>query len=127
MVKCRNQSRSLSDAAKRSTAMTLLWDGPNASTRGPKAGLTLDAIVQTGLRIVDAEGLGALTMARVAAELNVTPMATYRHVPSKEELLDLMIDAAFADAPRCTGHDWRAELTKWARAELQLLSKRPWI
>ena len=127
MVKRRNQSRTTSHAAKRPTAMTLLWDGPSASTRGPKAGLTLDTIVQAGLRIVDAEGLGALTMARVAEDLDVTPMATYRHVPSKEELLDLMIDAAFADVPRCSGRDWRAELTKWARAELQLLGKRPWI
>jgi AcrR family transcriptional regulator len=107
--------------------MSLLWDGPSEPTRGPKAGLSLDAIVQTGLIVVDAEGLSALTMARVADELGVTPMAMYRHVPSKEELLDLMIDGAFEEVPRCGAHDWRNELTKWASAELALFRKRPWL
>jgi AcrR family transcriptional regulator len=107
--------------------MGLLWEGPSSATRGPKADLTLDAVVSAGLAIVDAEGLSALTMARVAEELGVTPMAAYRHVPGKEELLDLMIDAAFVDAPRCSARNWRIELARWARAELALLKRRPWL
>jgi AcrR family transcriptional regulator len=107
--------------------MGLLWDGRSEATRGPKASLNLDAIVQAGLIVVDAQGLGALTMARVADELGVTPMATYRHVPSKEELLDLMIDAAFEQVPRRGAGGWRDELTKWARAELALFRRRPWL
>ena len=127
MVKHRRKTRAEPDKTARTNAMSLLWDGPAESTRGPKAGLTLHAIVQAGLHVVDAEGLGALTMARVADELGVTPMATYRHIPSKEELLDLMIDAAFSDAPRCSAEDWRNELAKWGRAELALFRKRPWL
>jgi AcrR family transcriptional regulator len=127
MVKHRRKTRTGSGKTARTNAMGLLWDGPAESTRGPKADLTLHAIVQAGLLVVDAEGLSALTMVRVADELGVTPMATYRHVRSKEELLDLMIDAAFGDAPRCSADDWRRELTKWARAELALFRKRPWL
>ena len=129
MVKHRRKirTRGAGHKATRLTAMSLLWDGPSEPTRGPKAGLSLDAIVQAGLMVVDAEGLSALTMARVADALGVTPMATYRHIPSKEELLDLMIDAAFEEVPRCGAHDWRNELTKWATAELALLRKRPWL
>jgi AcrR family transcriptional regulator len=127
MVKHRRKIRTQPDKAPRANAMSLLWDGPAEATRGPKAGLCLDAIVRAGLLVVDAEGLNALTMARVAEELGVTPMATYRHVPSKEELLDLMIDAAFADAPHCSPDDWRRELSKWGRAELALFRRRPWL
>jgi AcrR family transcriptional regulator len=129
MVKRRTKSHNLRHAAdsRRAVAMSLLWEGPSSSTRGPKADLTLDAVVDVGLAIVDAEGLAALTMARVAEELGVTPMATYRHVPGKEELLDLMIDAAFAGAPNCAAHNWRMEVARWARAELALLKKRPWL
>lgn len=129
MVKHRRKIRHRPDRNKatRATAMGLLWDGRSEATRGPKAGLSLDAIVQAGLIVVDAEGLSALTMARVADELGVTPMATYRHVPRKEELLDLMIDAAFGQVPRCGADDWRNELIGWARAELALFRKRPWL
>ena len=129
MVKRRRKNRTQRAGQKsaRATAMSLLWNGPSEPSRGPKAGLSLEAIVQTGLMVVDAEGLTALTMARVADELGVTPMATYRHIPSKEELLDLMIDAAFEEAPRCGANGWRNELTKWAKAELALFRRRPWL
>lgn len=129
MVKRRRKLRTqrAGHKASRATAMCLLWEGPSEPSRGPKAGLSLEAIVQAGLMLVDAEGLNALTMARVADELGVTPMATYRHIPSKEELLDLMIDAAFERAPRCGADNWRRELTKWAKAELALFRRRPWL
>jgi AcrR family transcriptional regulator len=79
------------------------------------------------LGIADGEGLSALTMARVAEKLNVTTMATYRYVPSKEELIDLMIDAAFSNPPTGGVGDWRRDLKSWARAELAMLQARPWM
>ncbi len=51
------------------------------------------------VRVADTEGLDAVSMGRVAAELGTAPMSLYRHVSSKEELLTLMVDAAWDEAP----------------------------
>ena len=107
--------------------MQLLWSSPPTPSRGPKPLLSLDSIVEAALGIADREGLSALTMARVAQELEVTTMATYRYVPGKEELIDLMIDAAFSDPPADRTGNWRQDLESWARAELAMLQGRPWM
>jgi AcrR family transcriptional regulator len=54
--------------------------------------LTREEVVDTALRIVDDEGLEALTMRRLGAALGVEAMALYRHVPNKEALLDLTVE-----------------------------------
>jgi TetR/AcrR family tetracycline transcriptional repressor len=53
-----------------------------------RAPLSAERILQTALRLADAEGLDALSMRRVAAELDASPMALYNHVPNKDALLD---------------------------------------
>jgi hypothetical protein len=60
----------------RPRSVDLLWGSRERSSRGPKPGLSLDAIV--AIAIVDAEGLAALTMGRVAEALDITTMALYR-------------------------------------------------
>ena len=61
--------------------------------------------------IADAEGLDALSMRRVAADLGVAPMSLYRHVPGKDELVALMVERALGEPPACrTGQDWRDAL-----------------
>ncbi len=112
---------------RRAGAMQLLWAEPQTPTRGPKPTLSLDSIIDAAMGIADREGLSALTMASVAQALDVTTMATYRYVPGKEELIDLMIDAAFASPPDCRTGDWRAALANWARVELATLQARPWM
>ena len=56
-----------------------------------------EVIVEAALARADAEGLDAVTFRRLAADLGVTPMALYRYVDSKEELLSAAADLAFAD------------------------------
>jgi AcrR family transcriptional regulator len=56
------------------------------------AGLDVSTVVAAALAIADADGLAAVSMRRVAAELGVTPMALYHHVAGKERLIDLMAD-----------------------------------
>src|SRR6202020_324762 len=70
--------------------LDLLWGRRGQGKRGPRPGLSADMIVDAALRVADAEGLEAVSMARVAAELGFTTMSLYRHVASKEELLQLM-------------------------------------
>jgi AcrR family transcriptional regulator len=107
--------------------VALLWGRREAARRGPKATLTVDEIVRTAIVIADAEGLAAVSMAKVAAELGNSTMALYRHVRSKDELLLLMGDAAVAPPPDLSGMDWRTALTTWAFAILETISVHGWF
>jgi AcrR family transcriptional regulator len=129
MVKQRSKRphRKPASAKARGSAMQLLWAPAPTPTRGPKPALSLQSVIDAALGVVDREGMAALTMARVAEELDVTTMATYRYVPSKEELIDLMIDAAFAHLHTGGAGDWRADISRWARAELAMFRARPWM
>src|SRR3954469_15502236 len=51
-----------------------------------------EAVLDTALRLLDDEGVSALTMRRLAGELGVSAMAPYRHVGSKDELLMVLVD-----------------------------------
>ncbi len=64
-------------------------------TRG--ALLTRERIVRTALDIVDREGLSALSMRKLGAQLGVDPMAAYYHVPNKDALLDAIVEAVMAE------------------------------
>ena len=79
--------------------------GGCASTarRGRKPSLTLADITRAAVELADAEGLAAVSMARVAERLGNSTMALYRHVKSKDELLLLMSDAAHRDAGAVAG------------------------
>lgn len=101
---------------------------PSPAT-GPEQELSLDRIVRTAIEIADAEGLPALSMRGVAARLGVAAMSTYRYVPSKEDLVLYMADAAFgeesyrADPPE----DWRTRIEVGARTLWSLYRKHPWL
>ncbi len=75
---------------------------PN-STAAPSPGrrepLSRERIVAAAIAVLDAEGLAGLTMRRVARELGAGAMSLYRHVASREELLDLVLDELAADIP----------------------------
>ncbi|MGY1812393.1 TetR/AcrR family transcriptional regulator [Blastococcus sp. SYSU D00820] len=107
--------------------VALLWGRRPAPRRGRAPSLTLAAITAAAIRIADAEGLAAVSMARVAGELGSAPMSLYRYVASKDELLLLMSDAALEDPPeRLPGADWRERLTAWAFGVLGMLRRHPW-
>ncbi len=54
----------------------------------------MNEVVATGIRLADSDGLAAASMGRVAKELGVGTMTLYTYVPSKDELLELMVDQA---------------------------------
>jgi AcrR family transcriptional regulator len=68
-------------------------------------------------------------MAHVAEQLGFTTMSLYRHVSSKEELLQLMWNASAQGAEDLvlTGDDWRARLRMWAMVQRQMIDQHPWI
>ena len=109
--------------------LALLWRDPAAGPRhGPPQGLTVDQIVAAATALADAEGLDAVTMRRVAASLGVVPMTLYTYVPGKAELLDLMLDAAYARMPRAdtSGQPWRQRVTAIADENRALFQTHPW-
>ena len=105
------------------------WGVRERPHKGPKPALSLPRIVDAAVRIADAEGLDAVSMGRVAAELGAAPMSLYRHVSAKEELLDLMVDAAWGDppGPLAPGENWRAGLSRWAWALRASGRRHPWV
>ena len=104
------------------------WGVRERPHKGPKPALSLARIVDAGVRVADSEGLDAVSMGRVAASLDTAPMSLYRHVSSKEELIKLMVDAAWGDSPGplLPGENWRAGLSRWAWAMRAALQRHPW-
>ncbi len=90
--------------------------------------LSRDRIITAAIEIADAEGLGALSMRRVATELHTATMSLYRHVRNKDELLTLMVDHTFAGSrlpPR--GNDPRAALEALCRLQWSSYQEHPWL
>ncbi|MEU4361632.1 TetR/AcrR family transcriptional regulator [Promicromonospora sp. NPDC023987] len=109
-------------------AVQRLWGDAAPRRRGPKPALSAAQIVQAAMDLADAEGLAAVSMARVAEAVGYTPMALYRHVAGKDELLVLMSDAVARDLPDIpAGTDWRAGLEAWTRAQIDMGLDRPWF
>ncbi|WP_055477255.1 TetR/AcrR family transcriptional regulator [Gordonia sp. HS-NH1] len=104
-----------------------LWVGAREGRRGPKPALSLDRIVDAAIGIADAEGLDAVSMARIGEALGCSSMALYRHVSGKEQLLTLMLDTATGalTLPPRTGR-WREDLAEWTRAQIVGIVERPW-
>jgi AcrR family transcriptional regulator len=72
------------------------WRRPRKSAQ-VKRQLSQDLIVETGMRVLDAEGLDALSMRRVAQELDTGPASLYAHVANKDELLELIYDRVLGE------------------------------
>jgi AcrR family transcriptional regulator len=90
-------------------------------------GLTRDEIVAVALAVADAEGVAAVSMRRIARELNAGVMSLYWHVASKEELQDLMLASVEAEigVPEPSG-DWLADMRTLARTTRAVLLQHEW-
>ena len=91
--------------------------------------LTVERIVAAGISLADREGLDGLSVRRIAADLQSSPMALYHYVPSKRDLLNLMLDAVNAEfkAPREPVASWRDVLTHFAWESRRCLRNHPWV
>ena len=99
-------------------------------TGRPKAGqerLTRERIVGAALRLVDEEGMRALSMRRLAARLGVDPMAIYHHLPGKEAVLAALVEDVFAGlrVPPAEGAAWQDGVRGFARAYRAVVRSHP--
>lgn len=111
-----------------------LWGLPGPTTKhGRPSSLDTETVVRTAIALADRDGVEAATLPKVAVELGVTAMSLYRHVGSKQELLDLMVDrASTPPIPETPVGDeavapWRPVLQTWAEDLWDLYCERPWI
>jgi len=94
----------------------------------PRPGLSRGPIVSAAIELADAEGVQALSMRRIAVTLGAGTMSLYRHVPGKDELLDLMVDAALGEMPpKAPSGDWRADIRLFAARQRELSLRHPWL
>jgi AcrR family transcriptional regulator len=113
----------------RRRSFELLWGVAEPGRRGPKPRLSVDELVSAAVGLADAEGLAAVSMRRLAESLGVSPMSLYTYVPSKAELLDLMLDRVWGEMqpPPGDGADWRAKLQFIARERWSLSQRHRWL
>ncbi|MDY7103863.1 MAG: TetR/AcrR family transcriptional regulator C-terminal domain-containing protein [Actinomycetota bacterium] len=104
--------------------MAASTDENHSSSRAP---LTRDRVLRGAVGVADADGLGALTIRSLATALGVKPMAIYHHVANKDEILDGIVDAVFAemDLPAPDG-PWRAEIRRRSVSARDVLRRHPW-
>jgi AcrR family transcriptional regulator len=90
--------------------------------------LNRDEIVRMGIAIADTEGLAALSMRRIAAQLGVSTMALYRYVGGKDALVVQMVDAAIGEFPlgELPAH-WRDAVTAVARVHWAAYRRHLWL
>lgn len=119
---------------------TVVGPPPRSATRSRPAaahravpadgGLDLhrDEVVRMGIAIADAEGLGALSMRRIAAELGVSTMALYRYVGGKDALVLQMVDTAMGEFPLTEAPDgWRDGVAAVARSQWAAYRRHLWL
>ncbi len=109
-------------------SLALLWGQPGKPGR---SGLSIGWIVEAAVKLADDEGLAALSMRRLAADLGVGTMALYTHVPGKEVLLDVMFDAVLGEfyreaPPRERPGGWQAGLRSVAEENWAAYQRHPW-
>jgi AcrR family transcriptional regulator len=93
----------------------------------PRNRLSRERVLQAAMAHADAGGLEALTMRRLAEVLGVAPMALYRHVANREDLIDGLIDVVFGeiDVPEAAG-DWRRAMRQRAISVRDVLLRHRW-
>ncbi|CAN5142011.1 TetR/AcrR family transcriptional regulator C-terminal domain-containing protein [soil metagenome] len=91
-----------------------------------RSALTPERIVRAAVDVVDQEGLDALTMRRLGAEVGFEAMSLYRHFESKAALLDAVLADLLGQLELpALGADWRADLREGCRRYRRLLLEHP--
>ena len=107
----------------------LLWrrNLPAKKAAGRPARLSVDAVVAAAIRIADADGLEAASMARVAAGLEVATMTLYTYVPSRADLVALMVDDVLLARRLSSDAGWRERVALFAARTREMYLAHPWL
>ena len=91
--------------------------------------LSRAAIVREAITLLDADGIEALSMRKLGAALNAGATSLYRHVATKDELMELAVDEVVAEikVPPADSPDWRAAAAETARSFRATALRHPWV
>lgn len=123
----RERVHELVSARRRNQPPDVVWLRLEGAT--PRVRREVDRIVDAAIDVADVEGLDALSMRRLAKELDTGTTSLYRYVTDKDELLELMVDAVNADVefPDELRTDWRRAFEAAARGMRQQMLDHPWL
>lgn len=106
----------------------VIWARPERKLRGPVPSLTRERIAAAAVALADAEGIEAVSMRTLAGRLEVGPTSLYRYVERKDEVVDLMVDAVFGEAPELViSGEWRNDMRAVARGTREVYLRHPWM
>ena len=89
--------------------------------------ITRSQILRTSLALADERGLAAVTMHAVATRLGVTPMALYRHVGAKADLLDGIVESLLDELPAVAPSRWDRQLAAMGQALREVARRHPTV
>jgi AcrR family transcriptional regulator len=97
------------------------------ATAQPRVPLSRERVLRAAIALADEGGVDALSMRRLAQELGVVPMALYKHIANKDELLAAMIDAVIAEIdPPASGAGWKATIRQRILSARGMLLRHRW-
>ncbi len=89
--------------------------------------LSRDLVLESAMTLADEIGIEAMTIRKLATAMGTKPMTIYRHVPSKEAIIDGMVDGVFSEIERpTTDGDWLAALRRRCVSAREVLNRHPW-
>lgn len=85
--------------------------------------------MRAAIELADSEGVAALSIRKLAARLGAGAMSLYWYVASKDDLIDLIVDAVYGEValPAQPSGDWRRDLAEVARGSRGLMHRHPWL
>lgn len=117
-------------SAARLDTSTPIWDRPQPQARPAPSPLSRETIVNAAIALADANGLVAVSLRNVGTALSCGPMRLYGYLSTKEELLDLMVDAVYGEMARmkpAVSGPWRNALGTLAHRTRRASRKHPWF
>ncbi|MFD5420040.1 TetR/AcrR family transcriptional regulator [Streptomyces sp. NPDC127069] len=105
-----------------------VWARPRRQKEQPA--LSQEQIVAAAVRLLDAEGIEALSMRRLGTEMGTAATSLYRHVANKDELIELVVDEVYGELelPETTGPDgWREALAHSGHSLRGMVLRHPWV
>ena len=106
---------------------SVIWMRPSRGSRGPEPSRDREAITRVAIGIADREGLAAVSMRRLAAEIGTGTSSLYRYFTRKDDLLNLMVDGALRPGLVGTTGDWAEDLRQMAHSTRALFKAHPWL
>lgn len=105
-----------------------VWTRPRRQKE--QAPLSREQIVAAAVRLLDAEGIEALSMRKLGTEMGTAATSLYRHVANKDELIELVVDEVYGELelPEAGGPDaWRASLSHSGHSLRDMVLRHPWV